>query len=91
MRPRVLLFDEPTSALDPELVGEVLSVIKELSDEGWTMVIVTHELAFAREVADEVVFMDGGLVVERGAPDVVLGAPRQERTRQFVRRLQQPF
>jgi cystine transport system ATP-binding protein len=91
MRPRVLLFDEPTSALDPELVGEVLSVIKELSDEGWTMVIVTHELAFAREVADEVVFMDGGLVVERGAPDVVLGAPRRERTRQFVRRLQQPF
>jgi cystine transport system ATP-binding protein len=91
MRPQVLLFDEPTSALDPELVGDVLSVIKELSDEGWTMVIVTHELAFAREVADEVVFMDGGLVVERGAPDVVLGAPRQERTRQFVRRLQQPF
>ena len=91
MRPQVLLFDEPTSALDPELVGDVLSVIKELSDEGWTMVIVTHELAFAREVADEVVFMDGGVVVERGAPDVVLGAPRQERTRQFVRRLQQRF
>jgi cystine transport system ATP-binding protein len=91
MRPQVLLFDEPTSALDPELVGDVLTVIKELSDEGWTMVIVTHELAFAREVADEVVFMDGGVVVERGAPDVVLGAPRQERTRQFVRRLQQPF
>ncbi|MGN6250303.1 MAG: amino acid ABC transporter ATP-binding protein [Marmoricola sp.] len=91
MRPRLLLFDEPTSALDPELVGDVLGVIKELSEEGWTMVIVTHELAFAREVADEVVFMDGGVVVERGAPDVVLGDPRQERTRQFVRRLQQPF
>ena len=87
MRPRVLLFDEPTSALDPELVGDVLAVIKELSEEGWTMVIVTHELGFAREVADEVVFMDQGVVVERGAPDVVLGAPREERTRQFVRRL----
>ena len=84
LRPQVLLFDEPTSALDPELVGDVLTVIKELSDEGWTMVIVTHELAFAREVADEVVFMDQGVVVERGAP-VVLGAPEQERTRQFVR------
>ncbi|MDX6326198.1 MAG: L-cystine transport system ATP-binding protein [Nocardioidaceae bacterium] len=91
MRPQVLLFDEPTSALDPELVGDVLSVIKELSDEGWTMVIVTHELGFAREVADEVVFMDQGVVVERGAPGVVLGAPQQERTRQFVRRLQQRF
>ena len=87
MRPRVLLFDEPTSALDPELVGDVLAVIKELSEEGWTMVIVTHELGFAREVANEVVFMDQGVVVERGAPDVVLGAPREERTRQFVRRL----
>jgi L-cystine transport system ATP-binding protein len=91
MRPRVLLFDEPTSALDPELVGDVLAVIKELSDEGWTMVIVTHELGFAREVADEVVFMDGGVVVERGAPEVVLGAPRQDRTRQFVRRLANRF
>ena len=88
MRPQVLLFDEPTSALDPELVGDVLAVIKELSDEGWTMVIVTHELAFAREVADQIVFMDHGVVVERGAPAVVLGAPREERTKQFVRRLQ---
>jgi cystine transport system ATP-binding protein len=91
LRPQVLLFDEPTSALDPELVGDVLTVIKELSDEGWTMVIVTHELAFAREVADEVVFMDQGVVVERGAPAVVLGVPEQERTRQFVRRLLHPF
>lgn len=91
MRPQVLLFDEPTSALDPELVGDVLTVIKELSDEGWTMVIVTHELAFAREVADEVAFMDGGVVVERGPAADVLGSPRQERTRQFVRRLQTPF
>jgi cystine transport system ATP-binding protein len=87
LRPQLLLFDEPTSALDPELVGDVLHVIKELADEGWTMVIVTHELAFARDVADEVVFMDDGVVVERGAPDVVLGSPRQERTRQFIRRL----
>jgi cystine transport system ATP-binding protein len=91
LRPQVLLFDEPTSALDPELVGDVLGVIKELADEGWTMVIVTHELAFAREVADEVVFMDDGLVVERGAPAVVLAQPREERTRQFIRRLQAPF
>ena len=91
MRPQVLLFDEPTSALDPELVGEVLAVIKELSEEGWTMVIVTHELSFAREVADEVVFIDQGLVVERGGPSTVLGDPQQERTRLFVRRLQQRF
>ncbi len=91
MRPQVLLFDEPTSALDPELVGDVLGVIKELSEEGWTMVIVTHELAFARDVADEVVFMDQGVVVEHGPPDVVLVAPQQERTRQFIRRLQQRF
>ena len=91
MRPEVLLFDEPTSALDPELVGDVLSVIKELSDEGWTMVIVTHELAFAREVADQVVFMDQGVVVEQGAPEVVLGAPQQERTRRFISRLQARF
>jgi cystine transport system ATP-binding protein len=91
MRPRVLLFDEPTSALDPELVGDVLAVIRELSDEGWTMVIVTHELGFAREVASQVVFMDHGVVVERGTPDVVLGEPQEERTRQFVRRLQNRF
>lgn len=87
LKPQLLLFDEPTSALDPELVGEVLGVIKELADEGWTMVIVTHELAFARGVADEVIFMDGGVVVERGPAAEVLRAPRQERTRQFVQRL----
>jgi L-cystine transport system ATP-binding protein len=91
MRPQVLLFDEPTSALDPELVGDVLGVIKELSDEGWTMVLVTHELGFAREVADEVVFMDGGVVVERGPAAQLLTTPQHERTRQFVRRLQQRF
>ncbi|HET6694013.1 MAG TPA: amino acid ABC transporter ATP-binding protein, partial [Pedococcus sp.] len=91
MRPQVLLFDEPTSALDPELVGDVLGVIKELSDEGWTMVIVTHELAFAREVADRVVFIDQGVVAEEGPPAQVLAEPQQERTRQFIRRLQRPF
>jgi cystine transport system ATP-binding protein len=91
LRPQLLLFDEPTSALDPELVGDVLTVIKELADEGWTMVVVTHELAFAREVADEVIFMDGGVVVERGHPDTVLRNPREERTRQFVDRLLNPF
>ncbi|MDQ1623238.1 MAG: L-cystine transport system ATP-binding protein, partial [Actinomycetota bacterium] len=91
LRPQLLLFDEPTSALDPELVGDVLTVIKELADEGWTMVVVTHELAFARQVADEVIFMDGGVVVERGHPDTVLRAPREERTRRFVDRLLNPF
>jgi cystine transport system ATP-binding protein len=88
LKPQLLLFDEPTSALDPELVGEVLGVIKELADEGWTMVIVTHELAFARQVADEVIFMDGGVVVERGPAAEVLREPREERTKQFVKRLE---
>lgn len=88
LQPQLLLFDEPTSALDPELVGEVLGVIKELAEEGWTMVIVTHELAFAQHVADEVIFMDGGVVVERGPAAEVLRAPRQERTKLFVKRLQ---
>lgn len=91
LRPRLLLFDEPTSALDPELVGEVLSVISELAQQGWTMLIVTHELAFAREVADEVVFLDGGRIVERGPASVVLREPREERTRRFVDRLLHPF
>ena len=91
LRPELLLFDEPTSALDPQLVGDVLTVIKELAEEGWTMVIVTHELAFARQVADEVVFMDGGRVVEHGPPGVVLTEPREERTQQFVHRLLHPF
>lgn len=87
LKPRLLLFDEPTSALDPELVGEVLETIRELAAEGWTMLLVTHELRFARDVADSVVFMDGGVVVEAGPPSEVLGAPRQERTLQFVQRL----
>ena len=84
MEPRVMLFDEPTSALDPELVGEVLQVMKLLASEGMTMMVVTHEMGFAREVADVVVVMDGGGIVEAGDPATVFGAPRQERTRQFL-------
>ncbi|MHC5263671.1 amino acid ABC transporter ATP-binding protein [Streptomyces sp. UC4497] len=84
LEPKVLLFDEPTSALDPELVGEVLDVIKDLASTGTTMIVVTHEIGFAREVADTVVFMDGGVVVEQGTPAAVLDAPQQERTRAFL-------
>ena len=80
----MLLFDEPTSALDPELVGEVLDVIKDLARTGTTMIVVTHEIGFAREVADTVVFMDGGVVVEQGPPAAVLDHPRHERTRAFL-------
>lgn len=87
LKPQLLLFDEPTSALDPELVDDVLGVIRELAQEGWTMVIVTHELAFARQTADEVVFMADGVVVERGPADQVLRHPQQERTKAFVSRL----
>jgi polar amino acid transport system ATP-binding protein len=84
MDPNVILFDEVTSALDPELVGDVLEVMKELAGEGMTMVVVTHEMGFARDVADRVVFMDGGVVVEAGPPSEVLGAPKNERTKQFL-------
>jgi cystine transport system ATP-binding protein len=91
IRPRLMLFDEPTSALDPELVGEVLSVMKDLATEGWTMVVVTHEMRFARQVADEVVFLDGGVVVEHGPPAEVLEAPREERTRRFLHRIIDPL
>lgn len=91
LRPQLLLFDEPTSALDPELVGEVLRLIKELADESWTMIIATHELEFAREVANEVAFIDGGRVLERGAPADLLRNPREERTKQFLHRLLFPF
>ena len=91
IKPELLLFDEPTSALDPELVGEVLGLIRELATEGWTMVVVTHELAFARQVANEVVFMDAGVVVERGAPGDILVAPKEERTKQFLRRILNPL
>ena len=83
MDPEVLLFDEPTSALDPELVGEVLAVIQDLAQSGMTMVVVTHEVGFARQVADQVVFMDEGVIVERGTPEQVIDNPREARTREF--------
>jgi polar amino acid transport system ATP-binding protein len=86
-RPRALLLDEVTSALDPELVGEVLALIRELKDEGMTMLIATHEMGFAREVADEVCFLHDGAIIERGAPDEVLGAPQRPETQRFLRRL----
>ncbi|MFJ5739275.1 amino acid ABC transporter ATP-binding protein [Streptomyces microflavus] len=87
VRPRLLLLDEITAALDPELVGEVLNLVREVKDEGMTMVIATHEMAFAREVADQVCFLDAGVVLERGTPDEVFGAPREERTQRFLRRI----
>ncbi len=90
VRPRVLLFDEPTSALDPELVGEVLAVMKDLAGQGSTMVVVTHEIRFAQQVADQVLFLDGGVVVERGSAAQVLTDPREERTQRFLRRLTDP-
>jgi cystine transport system ATP-binding protein len=90
-RPQLMLFDEPTSALDPELVGEVLSVMKDLAAEGWTMVVVTHEIRFARSVADEVLFLDGGVVLEHGSPAQVLTDPVQDRTRTFLKRILDPI
>lgn len=90
MNPALMLFDEPTSALDPELVGEVLTVMRELADEGMTMLVVTHEMAFAREVADRVIFLDEGVILEQGSPDEVIGSPTQERTRAFLRRVLDP-
>ncbi len=90
MNPALMLFDEPTSALDPELVGDVLAVMRSLADEGMTMLVVTHEMAFAREVADRVVFMDGGVVVEQGDPAQVIGDPQHERTRSFLKRVLDP-
>ena len=86
-RPRLMLFDEVTSALDPELVGEVLGLIRELKAEGMTMIVATHEMGFAREVADRVCFLDGGRVLEQGSPDELFGAPREARTRQFLARI----
>ncbi|MDN4163352.1 amino acid ABC transporter ATP-binding protein [Nocardioides abyssi] len=89
LRPEVLLLDEPTSALDPELVGEVLDVVRDLAQQGWTLVIVTHEVRFARDVADQVLFLDEGRIVERGGPEV-LTDPREERTRRFLSRVLDP-
>jgi polar amino acid transport system ATP-binding protein len=91
MDPELMLFDEPTSALDPELVGEVLAVMKSLANQGMTMMIVTHEMAFAREVADRVVFMDGGYVVEEGSPADVIGDPKEPRTKSFLHRVLNPL
>lgn len=87
MSPEVILFDEPTSALDPEMVGEVLEVMKELAKSGLTMIVVTHEMAFARDVANKVVFMDGGVIVEEGKPEQIFTAPKEERTRAFLSRM----
>ncbi len=87
MDPDIMLFDEPTSALDPEMVGEVLDVMKELAHQGMTMVVVTHEMGFAREVADRVLFMDGGYICEEGTPQEVFGNPQQERTQDFLRKV----
>ena len=84
MDPEVMLFDEPTSALDPEMVGEVLAVMKDLAEKGMTMVIVTHEMGFAREVADRVLFMDQGIIMEQGSPDELFGNPQNERTKSFL-------
>ena len=87
MNPKIMLFDEPTSALDPELVGEVLGVMKDLAREGMTMVVVTHEMAFAREVADRVIFMDQGIIMEEGTPAKIFEAPTQDRTQTFLKRI----
>ncbi len=91
LKPKVVLFDEPTSALDPELVGEVLSVIKDLAVEGWTLVVVTHEIQFARQVSDQVLFTDRGVILEKGPPAEVIGNPKEERTRQFLDRILNPL
>ena len=91
LRPKLMLFDEPTSALDPVLVGEVLQVMKDLAQEGWTMVVVTHEIRFAQQVADQVLFIDGGVVLESGPPAQVLTEPKEARTRQFLHRILDPI
>ncbi len=87
MRPDIMLFDEPTSSLDPELVGEVLAVMKDLATEGLTMVVVTHEMGFARDVADRVIFMDGGKIVEEGTPEAIFTAPKERRTKEFLNKI----
>ena len=84
LSPEVMLFDEPTSALDPEMVGEVLEVMKQLAQEGMTMVVVTHEMGFAKEVADRVLFMDGGVILEEGTPEQIFDHPKEDRTKEFL-------
>ncbi|MGW0160016.1 amino acid ABC transporter ATP-binding protein [Mycobacterium sp. NPDC003323] len=91
LKPKVVLFDEPTSALDPELVGEVLSVIRDLADHGWTLVVVTHEILFAKQVSSQVLFLDQGVILEHGSPAEVIGDPKQDRTRQFLDRILNPL
>ena len=91
LRPRLVLFDEPTSALDPELVGDVLAVIKDLADTGWTLVIVTHEIQFAKQVSSQVLFTDQGVILEQGPPESVIGDPTHDRTRQFLQRVLNPL
>lgn len=90
LKPELMLFDEPTSALDPELIGEVLTVMKDLAKENWTMIIVTHEIQFAGDVSDKVLFMDGGYIVEQGPPEEVLKSPKEERTKKFLKRILSP-
>lgn len=90
MQPKAMLFDEPTSALDPELVGEVLAVMKQLAEEGMTMMVVTHEMSFAREVAHRVIFMDDGRIIEEGPPEQIFTAPKEERTRTFLKKVLNP-
>ena len=85
MKPKYMLFDEPTSALDPELIGEVLRVIRQLADDGMTMIIVTHEMSFAREIADRVIMIDGGVIIEEGSPERIFSNPENERTKTFLK------
>jgi aspartate/glutamate/glutamine transport system ATP-binding protein len=87
MKPKIMLFDEPTSALDPEMIGEVLDVMRTLANEGMTMVVVTHEMGFAREVADRIIFMDGGRILEDATPDQFFNHPKEERTRVFLSKI----
>jgi len=91
MQPLAILFDEPTSALDPELVGEVLNVMRNLAEQGMTMLVVTHEMGFAKDVADRAIFIDNGVIVEEGAPRDLLSNPKQDRTRDFLRRVTHPM
>jgi polar amino acid transport system ATP-binding protein len=91
MEPKAILFDEPTSALDPELVGDVLTVMRQLAEDGMTMVVVTHEMAFAKDVGDRVLFLDHGTIVEQGPARELLTSPREERTRDFLRRVTRPI
>ncbi|WP_282580302.1 amino acid ABC transporter ATP-binding protein [Nocardioides sp. InS609-2] len=91
LKPKLMLFDEPTSSLDPELVGEVLGVMKDLAAEGWTMVVVTHEIRFAQQVSDQVLFLDNGVIAERGPAAQVIGDPQEARTRQFLQRILDPI